>query len=188
MTEDDLEEAPQLTGAELCQAAQKNRERAQHEADMVDRRGTMERRISFEVGYNHSAFDCGHGQHGMNLRFTLIGPHGAVTWLVFMTNWVPGNVSGFGTVPAIDPVSLVVPILYPTLGDGMAADLGFHSNEPSYRDHESMDCDLLPAGYCYYDGSGLAAGPVLEAFLEHGPMAVWASLARFYAHLHEESE
>lgn len=178
---DDPESAPNR-----CKADRDRRERAMTDAGLVQRDGVMERRIIFEVGYDHRAFpdDCGgggHGQHGMNMRWVLIGPAGAVQWLTYMSNWVPGNVR-HGTVGDIHPVSLV-----PTngrIGDGMAADLGYHSPvRPSWDDNEwvsKQDCEFLPDGYCYYDGSGLNAEPVLEAFLSHGPHAVWASLARFY--------
>jgi hypothetical protein len=151
----------------------------------VERVGNIERRIVFEVGYDHRAFpdECGgggHGQHGMNMRWVLIGPKGAVQWLVYMTNWVPGNVR-HGEVGAEHPVS-IVPVNR-VIGDGMAADIGYHSPVPLWEGQEEyghMKCELLPEGECYYDGSGVNAEPLLEAFLAHGPHAVWAALARYY--------
>jgi hypothetical protein len=97
-----------------------------------------------------------------------------------MTNWYPGNIDRMGIVGATDDVSLV-PIPHPMIGDGWATDLGYHARVPRYGEQQRMDCDFLPDGYCYYEGSGLAAEPVLEAFLSHGPHAVWAALGNYYA-------
>lgn len=165
-----------------CQADRERRERAWNDAALSERQGDMERHIIFEVGYDHTAFpeDCGgggHGRHGMNLRFVLVGPKGAVQWLAYMTSWVPGNVR-HGTVDGLGDVSLVP--LNSTIGDGMAADLGYHSPVPRYGSQSAMKCEWLPEGECYYDGSGLNAEPLLEAFLNHGPHAVWAALAHYY--------
>ena len=171
-----------------CQADNERRERAWNDAALTERHGDMARHIIFEVGYDHREFpeDCGgggHGQHGMNMRFVLVGPKGAVQWLCYMTNWVPGNVR-YGSVGRDDPnpVSLV-PVHPRGIGDGMAADLGYHSPIPRYAsqvEYGTQKCEWLPEGECYYDGSGLNAEPLLEAFLAHGPHAVWAALARYY--------
>lgn len=174
--------------ANPCKADLARRERAFRDAALVQVDGPMQRRIYFEVGYDHRGFPeaCGgggHGQHGMGMRWVLIGPAGAVQWLVNMTNWVPGNVR-YGEVGAEHPVS-IVPV-NPRIGDGMATDLGYHSPTPQYDGQEESgrsECEYLPDGYCYYDGSGLNAEPVLVAFLAHGPHAVWAALARYYGEL-----
>jgi hypothetical protein len=165
-----------------CEADMKRLERARNDSALITRDGVMERRIVFEVGYDHRSFGCGHGQHGMTMRFLLYLPPGWVQWAANLPNWVPGNVGDTG-VGAEHPVSLV-PARYRQIGDGMATDLGYHSPTPRYEGQEEygrMDCNLLPEGTCYYDGSGLNAEPVLEAFLMHGPMAVWSTLARYHA-------
>ena len=172
-----------------CHADRVRRERAAAGSDFIVRDGPMERRISFEVGYDHTSHpeDCGgggHGRHGMTMAFILLGPNGAVQWKINMLNWYPGNIDTMGTVGATSPVS-VIPANR-QVGDTYAQDLGYHSPKPRYEGQEEyghMECHLLPEGYCYYDGSGLNAGPVLGAFLEHGPMAVWATLARYYGEL-----
>lgn len=145
------------------------------------------RGVSFDVGHDHSNFgDCpggGHGIAGMKVRFLLQGPAGVVQWVAYMNNWIPGNVDWLGTVRAEWSLSLV-PVRHEDLGDGMAFDLGYHRPTPPDWDEDGSTrmetCHLLPEGYCYYDGSSLNAQPVLEAFLEHGPHAVWAALARYY--------
>jgi hypothetical protein len=169
-----------------CEADLERRKRALNDCALVQRAGNLERRIEFEVGYDHSAFkdDCGgggHGKHGMTMRFVLIGPHGAVQWVACMINWYPGNIRN-GDVGSAEPVSLVPAMQHRHIDDGMAWDLGYHSPIPQYEDQTPTrgSCEYLPGQQCYYDGSSLNAQPLLEAFLEHGPMAVWAALARYY--------
>lgn len=173
-----------------CKADNERRQRAFRDATVAEQFGQFERSVTFEVGYDHRAHpeSCGgggHGQHGMTLRFILKGPDGATQFVMYATNWVPGRVTSIGDIEASEPVSLVH-VGRHGLGDGMAADLGYHSPKPQWEGQEQYgrdDCNVLPGGTCYYDGSGLNAGPVLEAFLSHGPHAVWVALARFYAEL-----
>lgn len=166
-----------------CEADRERRQRALNDSALTERVGNLERRIMFEVGYDHRAFpeDCGgggHGQHGMTMRFVLIGPHGAVQWVCTMSNWVPGNVY-YGGMQRIGTASLVPASNH--IDDGKTTDLGYHSPHQHYDGQPAYKCDYLPAGECYYDGSGLNAEPLLEAFLAHGPHAVWAALARYYS-------
>lgn len=169
-----------------CQADNERRLRANADRAFVVIDGDLERRIEFVAGYDHMGFkeDCGgggHGRHGMELAFILIGPLGAVQWRCVMSNWFPGNIDTIGTIPSTEPVSLVPANV--RIGDTYAQDLGYHSPKPLWDGQEEYardDCHLLPGGTCYYDGSGLNAGPVLEAFLSYGPMAVWAALGRYY--------
>jgi hypothetical protein len=176
-----------------CKADHARRERAMQGSELISREGTMERRIGFEVGYDHTEFpeECGgggHGRHGMTMAFILIGPSGAVQWKINMLNWYPGNVAHLD-IPATEPISAVP--ANPRLGDTMAIDLGYHSPKPRWEGQEEyghMECHLLPEGSCFYDGSGLNAVPILEAFLSHGPMAVWAALARYYSAVFGDAE
>lgn len=47
------------------------------------------------------------------------------------------------------------------------------------------DCDVLPGGVCYYDGSGLAADVPWRLLREEGHEAVWAFLRGHYSDLFE---
>lgn len=171
-----------------CELDKQRIERAYVDCCLREQVGELERRIYFEVGYDHRDFpeDCGgggHGQHGMNLRFVLIGPKGAVTWLLYLMNWVPGNISDLSEVQNEYPIS-VVPARGP-LGDAMTAGLGLHSVvRPSWDDENYLSqqaCEYLPDGYCYSDVTYTGAQPLLAAFLDHGPHVVWATLARYYS-------
>lgn len=169
-----------------CEADWERRKRAIETADFTNRDGEMTRTITFEVGYDHREFAraCGgggHGQHGMLLRFMLQGSAGAVQWVINMPNWVPGNTTAFiGDVNAISPVSIVVPTNR-EIGDIIVMDLGYHSPKPQHKSQPgNTDCHILPEGTCYYDGSSYNAKPILVAFLEHGPGAVWEALDHYY--------
>lgn len=170
-----------------CEADLERHSRAASGSTLIERTPPMERRIEFQVGYDHRRFTCGHGCHGMSLRFIFLGPAGATQWMANMPNWMPGNTDIIGNIQGELPISFV-----PTsnqIGDGYPVDLGYHSPRPLYEGHEGRDrCIYLPEGTCYYDGSGLNAQPVLEAFLEHGPMAVWATLARYYNEVFHTAE
>lgn len=176
-----------------CEDDGARRKRAALDAGLVERRGTMERRIYFEVGYDHRDFgDCGdgsrgaqHGQHGMGLRFVLVGPAGAVGWLALLANLVPGNVHD-GHVDAIGDVSFV-PVRSGG-SDAMTAGVSFHTPGPFYAGQDGpQPCEYLPGGVCYSDVTYTGADPLMAAFLDHGPHAVWAALARFYSEVTGEA-
>lgn len=128
------------------------------------------RRIDFEPGYDHWTTPCSgrHGRHGMQIRFLLMA-EGGVTQFLMYTDWTPGSVDGIGSMRGS--------------GSGtMAADLGHHWLSPVYEGesltHEA--CEYLHGAPCFYDGSGLNAGPVLTRFVDHGLDAVWAELETYH--------
>lgn len=164
---------------------------------------TFERIVQFNPGYNylHETGPRARGQHGMEIRFVLLGPEGASQFLMF-TGWTPlGEVdkditfeNGYQTTPVhIDTDNwrsatiLGMGHQFGTVSPPMGADLGFHWSVNPYEDDgkptEFMDereCDLLPGGKCFYDGSGLAASEVLKDFINEGDPAVWRWLERRY--------
>lgn len=103
----------------------------------------------------------------MNVRFLLHGDLGAVQFL-----W---NIKTSGEREAKHGLWDVaeVPSGY---------DLGFHSCRPRQWQGEGnrMDCEFLPQGFCYYDGSGLQAEDVAKRFIVEGEDAVWEVLADRY--------
>lgn len=161
-----------------CKADFQRRDRAWRDRGLIEDHGDFQRRINFTPGYDHTAFPeaCGgggHGRHGMEMSFVFVGPHGATQWVVSMPNWLPRSVGPLGNLP----------LSFPKLEEIYSLDLGYHSPKPLYDDQMAMECELLPGGHCFYDGSGLRAGPVLEKFLWHGPAAVWAELSSYYVEL-----
>lgn len=125
----------------------------------LDRGDGFETAIRFEPGYDSHSREYGIGV--MQIRFLLRGPLGAIQFLM-AAGWVPGRKD--------------VRDYYPS-----AWDIGYHSPKPKYGDQEPYDCEVLPGGTCYYDGSSLAAGPVLEAFIAEGEPAVWRALHELYS-------
>lgn len=134
----------------------------------------FERAIVFEPGYNDPT-PRGYGKHGMALRFLLRGPNG-VTQFLMNTGWVPGE-RGV-------PVTLAA--YYP-----LAFDLGYHARVPQYEGQGEYGgptpCEYLGAD-CWYDGSGLNAEPVMDAFIREGEDAVWRSLRDEYDRLKAPSQ
>lgn len=123
----------------------------------------VRRPVEFTPGYDKRTE--GYGVHGMSIRFLAVGEAGAVQF-VMNTGWVPG-------LPA-RPAGL-----YP-----YAVDLGYHWPTSRYEGMSRFeDCDVLGDGGCFYDGSGLNAEPVMQAFIRDGEPAVWAALENYYADL-----
>jgi hypothetical protein len=145
----------------------------------------FEYRIDFMPGYDHwrkPEYGCDHGRHGMEMVWLVIGPLGAVQWKVVALDWMPG---------AVDEMGIARGAHSGDLGAIYSADLGYHSPKPlsEYQAEWGRDdCDLLPGGVCFYDGSGLNAGPILAEFLAHGPHAVWAALTAYYREVFVTSE
>lgn len=129
----------------------------------IDKPGVT-RQVLFEPGYSRR--QEGYGVHGMHIRFVMVAPAGAVQFTL-NTGWVPGEKMSPRTAD-----------YYPS-----AWDLGYHWPQPQYAGQTQMEeCDLL-GGPCYYDGSGLNAEPVMEAFIRAGADAVWDALDDYYRHL-----
>ena len=122
-----------------------------------------------------------YGIHGVELRMVLRGPLGATQFLLY-TNWHLPHVQSeqdkalLLKQPGIDDVDLYIRHPFP-------ADRGHHWSVPIYNGQECRDCDLLPSGKCYYDGSGLNAEQTYHALLEKGDAGVWADLEAYYHEL-----
>lgn len=163
-----------------CVDAQKRRAEAIKDCEIAQEVDGFTRHLSITPGYDHRAFpeDCGgggHGCHGMDLRFVLVGPEGAVQWLAFLTQFTPT-----APISRIGSVEIAHPSLDETL---MPADLGYHWPTARYEGQESRECEYLPGGHCYYDGSGLAAEEIVLPFLTDGPAGVWRELRAYYDRL-----
>ena len=143
----------------------------------------FEKRVTF-----HPAFDrCAHepsknyGIHGVEARWVLIGPKGATQFLLF-TNWMLPD----GNCPiGLQHNASIAQMDRGTLRNPMPADLGYHAPEARYEGQEAMECDVLPAGRCFYDGSGLRAEGVYKTLLFEGGDGVWKTLESEYRALFE---
>lgn len=168
--------------------------------------GDFRREVRFEPGYNylHETGPKRRGQHGMGIRFLLFGEEG-VTQFLMNTSWTPlGPVDQhlrFEDGYHIEPVHIdewiasSVPGIaghkFGYIRPPSGFDIGYHWRVPNYEGQEEygrMDCDLLPDGTCYYDGSGLQADTVLREFIENGEDAVWDRLEQRYRWCQEAVE
>ena len=112
-----------------------------------------------------------YGIHGVDIRFILQGPLGAVQF-VMSTNWMLEHVQKELDQRTDRPRFLDRP---------MGTDVGYHSPKPMYEGQTSMDCDLIEGGQCYYDGSGLLADQWLrEILIPEGSDGIWKALEKRY--------
>lgn len=136
------------------------------------------RRIDF-----HSAFDKrnadpskDYGIHGIEIRFLLIGPKGAVHFLI-MTNWQMSHIRKDMERREYQLGEKI----HTCLVRPLPADLGTHTPVPTYDGQETNDyCDVLPKGKCYYAGSAMAADGLFTVMTDKGIEAMWAELEAEY--------
>lgn len=128
----------------------------------------FETAVVFEPGYNDRGGE--YSVHGMDFRFLLRGPRGAVGFMM-STGWVPGE-------RGVNPM---VAGLFP-----MGMDVSYHAHSPQREGHEraTEKCPYLDGQSCFSDGSFMAAEPVLEAFITRGDAAVWEALREWHDDLH----
>mgnify|MGYP001423315064 CR=1 FL=1 len=130
--------------------------------------GVLERRVEFSPAFDKRHVDPrkNYGVHGVDLRMYLIGPEGAVQFVLY-TDW---------HLPHVDAeLRAKGSRIQPT-----PADLGYHSRVPQYEDQASRDdCHLL-GGPCYYDGSCLNAERIYDVLLREGSDGVWRELEAYY--------
>lgn len=139
------------------------------------------RRIEFEPGYDcirdypkcwNTMGGGRHGRGGMRLRFLLGTEEGVVQFLMSASDWMPGSLDEIGSTRIDDAVKLF---------GAQAADLGHHWTRPVWDGEESNGpCEYLHGAECFYDGSGLNAGPVMARFFREGLDAVWQELEDYY--------
>lgn len=117
-----------------------------------------------------------YGIHSMQLRFILKGEKGA-TQFCFSTcqhlKHVADNLYANHRNLRFNPFH------------GMGTDIGYHSPTPQYEGQTPMDCDLLPGGKCYYDGTSLGASEFEDEFIAGGDAVVWPMLEKRYRELFE---
>ena len=135
---------------------------------MIIKEGEFEKRIIWSPSFDRRDPDPGkdYGIGAVKLRFILKGPLGA-TQFVMSTGWLLKSLRDEGRKS--EPV---------------AYDIGYHSPVPRYGGHYAMPgiCEVL-GSECYYDGSTLTAGVVMDAFFENGEDEVWRILRDRYDEL-----
>jgi hypothetical protein len=135
-------------------------------------------RMSGAFDRRHPDDSKNYGIHGMEIRFVLKGDLGAVQFVVYTPLHLPHVTKELWDNNRHRDWNPFKP---------MGADIGYHSPTPRYDGQHSMDCDLMPSGKCYYDGSGLQAEEFLPTFLAGGDEAVWPMLEERYRELFDPS-
>jgi len=135
---------------------------------------TFTRNLTFSPAFDkrNPSPSKNYGIHGVEMRFLLMGPLGAVQFVLY-TNWHLPHVEKEMMEKPVDAIGY-------HCSRPMPADLGYHSPKPMYKGQEEFDCDLLPGGKCYCDGSGLNAIPVFDILVSEGEEALWKKLEDYY--------
>lgn len=108
-----------------------------------------------------------YGIHGLQFKYIIKGKHGSVQWMCY-TGLHLDHVRKELSVKGYDNYSF------------MAAELGYHANEPRYEGQQKMECCYTGKGFCYYDGSTLNAERLLPIFLNEGSEGIWSELENYY--------
>jgi len=135
----------------------------------------FEKVVTFRAAFDRCADDPkrNYGIHGVEIRFVLKGPLGATQFLLY-TNWMLPV--GSCPISGTHQEGRQSDVFYKP----MPADLGYHAPRPQYESQVEMECDVLPGGRCYYDGSIRRAESVYERLLREGDAGVWATLEDDY--------
>lgn len=131
----------------------------------------FERRIVISGAFDrrHEDPSKNYGIHGMDMRFYLIGPRGAVQFIFYSAQHLRHVADELlARAGKYNPFH------------GMGADVGYHSPTPHYEGQHCHECNLLPGGQCYYDGSSLAASEFEDTFIAGGSDVVWPMLEQRY--------
>jgi hypothetical protein len=141
----------------------------------------LRRVMQFEPAWDRSSPDPkkNYGVHCMNARWMLIGPLGVVQFLLH-TGWQLPHIRDRLRGSSSAEYAF----------QAQPADLGYHWRVPTYEGQEQANypCDFFEGGqHCYYDGSGLNAIRVFEAFTARGEDAIWGELEDYYRHLSDQT-
>ena len=151
-------------------------ERGETRVRWTRREDGLEESVQFVPGYNCPvAGGPGHGVHGMEVRWHLRGPAGAVV-LAMGTDFIPGErYPGHG----LSPGGLNENWAHWPCGMGIE----YHSRAPRREgDEPENGCDLLGAP-CYWDRWYGGAGEPVKRFVTQGEQAIWDALESAYAAL-----
>ena len=145
---------------------------------MSNANGDFERIVTMRPAFDrrHKDPHKNYGIHGVELRMVLRGAKGATQFLLY-TNWQLPHVTEETHRRHLHGTDLLgLHCSY----DPIPADKGYHWATPQYDGQEDRDCDVLPGGKCFYDGSSLNADEIFQLLLTEGSEGVWKGLEDFY--------
>lgn len=137
---------------------------------------TFERRVNFTSARNWTrSSGNNYGHIGMKIIFSLIGPKGAITWIVSPKWYVASTRASWGNKAG----------QYDEPFQPDAFDLAYHAYEPQFEGQACHNCDLLSGGKCYSGGTALSAKLLIEPFIAGGEEWLWKHLEEVYANRFE---
>lgn len=137
-------------------------------------------------GYNEleNRTGAGHGQHGMELEFALVGPLGAVS-VSLMTHWSPLGVGDLDRGMHLREIMHTGgwdgegPLMPPS-GRGLV--IHWKSPIAGFTD-DDVETECLYLGEtCWSTMSFTGADPVLRDFVSYGPARLYEHLESWYGH------
>lgn len=114
-----------------------------------------------------------YGHIGMKIIFSLVGPKGAISWVLSPGWYIKPTRDAWAGRYHVDESMRFKPDSH---------DLGYHAYEPQYEGQTSRHCNLLDGGRCYSDGTSLGALELIEPFLAGGDEWLWKHLRALYEH------
>lgn len=111
-----------------------------------------------------------YGIHGCTMLFTLIGEHGAITFMLY-TNWQLPHVR-----EELESKLVEYHLFHP-----LPADIGYHSPHAMYEGQKPRDkvCEYIGVP-CYQDGSACDADDYYNELLTKGSKGLWKKMIKYY--------
>ena len=131
--------------------------------------------VNFRPAYDRR--DEGFGTHNVEIDFVLIGPMGAVDFVVHKTGWYTASARAH-----LRQVRVPGHLRYddPAAEHPWLTSINYHSKVPQYEGQSGVkNCKWLGSATCYCDGTSLAEG-TMEKFICEGEDVVWAELQSWY--------
>ncbi len=137
------------------------------------------RQVEFVAAFDKTDETPSKGIHGVEMHANLIGPAGAINFVVY-TNWHLPE-----TQKRIDakPPEPRFPYLF---HKPQPATVAFHHPKPQWEGQDETACNLLPGGKCYGDITFTGAAKIFDALVEGGSAGMWAALEEWYVQEFEE--
>jgi len=138
----------------------------------------FERRTTITPAFDkrHKDPSKNYGIGSCELRMVLVGPLGATQFVAYTGWYLPQNMMDVLERELAFREEHGGRLSLPMVG----VDVGYHAPHPQYEGQESRECDLLPDGKCYYDGSGLRAEDWAAILVAEGSERIWAMLEEEY--------
>jgi len=138
----------------------------------------FERRMTITPAFDkrHKDPSKNYGIGSSELRMVLLGPLGATQFVAYTGWYLPQNMMDVLERELSFREQHGHRLSLPLIG----VDVGYHAPHAQYDDQEKRECDLLPGGACYYDGSSLRADEWASILIAEGSERIWTMLEEEY--------